>query len=371
MYWSVGSGIFDKPSNYMNKVHISFLAIAFAGLSINSSIAQTKAQSEIVITGLKKLPPNTQLAVAIIENGKTTFIGAKREADTVAMIQNRDRVFEIGSITKVFTSTLLAELALQGKVDLDKNFDEGLGLNIKDHTKITFRQLANHTSGLPRLPTNLILFAVDPANPYKNYDETMLKEYLSTQLKVAQEPGRKYEYSNLAVGLLGFAISKIEKTNYEDLLQHRVFRKYKMKNSTTDRTRIQAKLVKGLGIDGKEVSNWDLAVLVGAGGILSSVEDLSKFSLAQFDESNKALVLTRQKTFDINENLAIGLGWHIVKKDGDEIFSHNGGTGGYRSSMSIDPKRRVGVIVLSNLTAFHSESNTIDTVCNDLLKTLD
>lgn len=326
---------------------------------------------DMIFGALKTLPVNTQFSIALIENGKTTFVGAKRDKDTVIRIENYQKVFEIGSITKVFTSTLLSELVMNGRVDLAKNFDDGLELNVRDNSKITFQQLANHTSGLPRLPTNLILFAVDPANPYRGYDEARLKEYLSTQLKVAQEPGTKYEYSNLAVGLLGYVISKIENKSYEDLLQEKIFRKYKMTNSTTDRVKIEERLVKGIGVSGSEVSNWDLAVLMGAGGILSSAEDLSKFAIAQFDESNKVLTLTRQKTFDISENMSIGLGWHILKTDGREIFNHNGGTGGYRSSMSVEPKSKRGVIVLSNLTAFHSDSKNIDTLCGDLLKTLE
>ncbi|HEY0653648.1 MAG TPA: serine hydrolase domain-containing protein [Chryseosolibacter sp.] len=351
------------------------VSILFLGLQTppeNRAHAQgsTQEQYNIISHSLMKLPANVQFSVALVENGKVTFIEAKREKDTVVILQNRDRVFEIGSISKVFTSTLLAESVLQGRVSLDKNFDEGLGVNIKDNTRISFRQLANHTSGLPRLPTNLILFAVDPANPYRDYDETKLREYLSTQLKVAQEPGTKYEYSNLAVGLLGYVLSKIEMKSYEELLQQRIVKKYEMRNSTTERSKVENKLVKGVGVDGKEVSNWDLGVLVGAGGILSTAEDLSKFAVAQFDESNKVLALTREKTFDVNETMAIGLGWHILKRDGGEVFNHNGGTGGYRSSMSIDIKNKRSVIVLSNLTAFHSESKSIDTVCGDLLKTL-
>lgn len=324
----------------------------------------------MIIAALKPLPANVQFSVAIIKNGKTTFFGAKHTVDTVVAIENHSSVFEIGSITKVFTSTLLAESVLNGKIDIDKNFSDGLDLSIKDSTKISFKQLANHTSGLPRLPTNLILFTVDPANPYRDYDEKKLKEYLSTQLKPAQEPGTKYEYSNLAVGLLGYLVSKIEKKSYEELLQERIFKKYKMLSSSTIRSQVESRLVKGIGVNAKEVANWDLAVLMGAGGIISSAEDLSKFAMAQFNPSDKVLSLTRQKTFDINENLAIGLGWHIVKDEGKEIFNHNGGTGGYRSSMSVDVKNKNAVIVLSNLTAFHSESKNIDALCRDLLKTL-
>ena len=173
-----------------------------------------------------------------------------------------------------------------------------------------------------------------------------------------------------AVGLLGYIISRIEDKSYEELLQQKIFGKCGMINSTTDRSKVQSRLVNGLGITGDVVKNWDLNVLAGAGGILSTTEDLAKFATAQFDEANKAMNLTRQKTFDVSENMSIGLGWHILKKDGREFHNHNGGTGGYRSSMTIDTKSKQGVIILSNITAFHPDSKNIDALGYDLMKTL-
>ena len=342
----------------------------YNGLSGSSKTINDK-QAELIFTTLKAFPSNTQFSIAIIENGSARFFGAKRQQDTVISIENHQQVFEIGSITKVFTSTLLAELVNEGKVDLNKNISDYLESPLKDNTKITFQQLANHTSGLPRLPTNLLLFAVDPFNPYRDYDENKLKQYLTSELKLSQNPGEKYEYSNLGVGLLGHVISRIDKKNYEDILQERIFSKYKMVNSTTIRNKIQSKLVKGLNAVGEEVPNWDLAVLMGAGGILSSAEDLSKFAMAQFDESNLALKLTRTKTFDVNENLSLGLGWHILKKPAADWYWHNGGTGGYLSSMAIDTKSKNGMIVLSNVTAFHQNGKNIDKLCFELMKTLE
>ena len=155
-----------------------------------------------------------------------------------------------------------------------------MGLSIE----ITFRQLANHTSGLPRLPSNLNFFSIDPQNPYKDYDKKKLEEYLSTKMEL--EYKGRFEYSNLGVGLLGFVLSEIEETTFEDLLQSRIFSKYQMTSSTTDRTSVRNALVAGLNSKGNVTPNWDLNVLVGAGGILSSVSDLSKFATAQFDNVN-------------------------------------------------------------------------------------
>ena len=230
--------------------------------------------------------------------------------------------------------------------------------------------MANHTSGLPRLPSNLDLTKVNPENPYKEYKEKELKEYLIKHLELSHKG--EYQYSNLGAGLLGYTLSKIEKDTYERLLQKKIFSKYDMQNSTTDINKIKGNLVKGLNNEGKEIPNWEFFVLAGAGGILSSIKDLSKFVAAQFDCSNKELKLTRKKTFEVNKNMDIGLGWHLLKSQSKNIwYWHNGGTGGYSSSMTFDEKTKNGIIILSNVSAFNPKMGNIDKLCFELMKTVE
>jgi len=145
-----------------------------------------------------------------------------------------------------------------------------------------------------------------------------------------------------------------------------------MLNSTTSVNKINSTLIKGLDNKGNKVSNWEFSVLVGAGGILSTVEDLSKFAITQFNNSNKELELTRQKTFEINDNMDIGLGWHILKSQSENLwYWHNGGTGGYSSSMVIDTKTKNGIIILSNVSGFSPNMGNIDKLCFELMKTLE
>jgi CubicO group peptidase (beta-lactamase class C family) len=327
-------------------------------------------QTELIYEVLKGFPVNTQFAIAIIKDGSITFLGAMRQQDTITSVGNHTKVFEIGSITKVFTSTLLAQMATEGKIILSSKINDHTGVPLKDNVAISFQQLANHTSGFPRLPSNLLFFAVDPKNPYKDYDEKKLNEFLTNELKLSQDPGKKYEYSNVGAGLLGHLLTKVSGKSYEELLQDRIFTKLGMLNSTTLRSKVQNKLVKGLNAQGEEAPNWDLNVLMGAGGILSTSEDLSKFAQAQFDESNESMKLTRLKTFDINNDLSIGLGWHISKREGREIHWHNGGTGGYRSALALNVLQKNAVIVLSNVSAFHKDSGKIDNLCFELINSL-
>jgi len=332
----------------------------------------TKEQSELIYKNTKSFPKNTQLSIALIKNGKIDFIGVKNRNDTIQLIENYKDVFEIGSITKVFTATLLSNFVTDQKLKLEDNIQDYLDFKINTDKTITFKALANHTSGLPRLPSNLHLLLVDQDNPYKDYDKEKLTDYLTSKIKLNQDPGIKYEYSNLGAGILGFELAIISNTSYENLLQEKLFEKYKMTNSTSKKENITSNLVKGLKPNGKTTANWDFDALAGGGAIFSTVEDLSKFALAQFDDNNNGLTLTQKPTFKVNKNMSIGLGWHILKrKNGRELIWHNGGTGGYSSSMALDIENRNGIIILSNVSAYNKEMGNIDQLCFGLIKTLD
>jgi CubicO group peptidase (beta-lactamase class C family) len=336
-------------------------------------VTLTEKQTELIFEHLSVFPERTQLSIAFINEGKVYFSGVIYENDTIRIVNNHQSVFEIGSISKVFTASILASMVVDGKVCLDDSINDYLDFPLIDSIRISFKQLANHTSGLPRMPSNFSAgLPFNPANPYQNYEPDFLINYLTRHMELDYKPGERSEYSNLGAGLLAYTLSRISRSDYQELLNKYLLSKYGMTNTTTNRANIASKMVKGLDQNGKETSNWDFSVLVGAGGILSTTEDLAKFAVAQFDESNKELKLTRMKTFQVNENLTIGLGWHIVKSLHDkELYCHNGGTGGYSSSVALDVIHSRGIIVLSNLSAFHPQSTKIEQLCFSLIRTLE
>lgn len=341
----------------------------------NSQVDESKwnaAQVSLINEKAKGLPNQGQMAIAIIENGVTKFYGIKIENDSVLTFDNHQMVFEIGSITKVFTSTLLAQLVLEEKVELDDPINDFLDFTIKDQVQMSFKQLATHTSGLPRVPASLALPSVDMRNPYKDYDEASLKAYLTEKLEMTHPPGEVSEYSNLGGGLLGYVLEQVAEASYEDLLQTYIFSKYQMPHSTTERELIADKLIMGLNDEGEEVPNWDLAVLMGAGGIVSTVQDLAQFAMAHFDETHQELALTREKFFTVTDNFSSGLGWSVITRDSGSIWNwHNGGTGGYSSSMIMDVKRKNAVIILSNISALGTLTSQVTSLCPELMETLE
>lgn len=338
------AGLLIKPYEEQNKIESA---------SINALVDYPKNISEIIFSKTKSLPNNSQLSIALIQDGKTEFYGIIRDEEVIKPIENQNKVFEIGSITKVFTSTVLASLVKEDKVQLSDKVNSFYAFNFKDEIKITFESLANHTSGLASLPDNLDLANI--TNPYKTYGENEIEEYLRNLLKLENEPMKTYSYSNLGAGLLGYTLGLSQKTTFQELLVKKVFEKYDMNNSLTTSQNLENNLVKGIDENGNFVSNWDFDVLFGAGGILSSAEDLSKFALNQFNPKNKELTLTRNPTFDIDENMKIGLGWHILKsKNDNNLYWHNGGTGGYSSFLVVNVKNKSAVIILSNVSNINS-----------------
>ena len=345
--------------------------LAINSLSNNGGLISDK-QIELIFEKSKYFPNNTQISLAFINSDKVTYYGLKRQNDSIFYLSNYQDIFEIGSITKVFTANMLSKSVIDNKIKLNENINDYLNIKFKNDISISFKSLANHTSGLPRMPSNFGRVGNSSDNPYKHYNDEYLKDYLINFMEIDNKNIGNSEYSNLGMGLLGFTLSNIYNLNYQELYEKYIFSKYNMKNTTFNIGLVNKNLVKGLDAEGNYTSNWELASLSSAGGILSNVEDLAKYGIAHFNKSNLDLMLMTKKTVKVNDQLDTGLGWHIInsEKSDNKWHWHNGGTGGYTSSMVIDIKNLVGVIVLSNVSAFNAFEGNIDQLCFELMKTL-
>ena len=317
----------------------------------------------IIFAKTKDLPNQARLSIAIIQNGEVKNYGVKKFEDKILPDENHSNLFEIGSITKVFTSSVLASLVQENELGLKEEINSYFDFQFNNGRKITFESLSNHTSGLPRLPENLDLSLT--RNPYESYGKKELEVYLRDLMGLKKDT-ITYAYSNLGAGLLGYSLGLSQNTTFQILLQKRIFDKYGMDQSYTSSENLGDRLIKGLDIQGKEVPNWDFDVMFGGGGMISSTEDLSKFVSAQFNSKNLELKLTRQATHELNENSSIGLGWHILKsKNESNVFWHNGETGGYSSCIVLNADQEKAVIVLSNVSGINQ---TIDELSFNLLR---
>lgn len=332
----------------------------------------SSVQIDSIAQTLRYFPNQTQFSIALVNDSTINFYGAIRINDTLKTIDNSDQAFEIGSLSKVFTSTLLADLSTENKLQIDDPIQHYLDFPLNDSLRITFRQLANHTSGLPRIPSGFVwesLWHLD--NPYKDYDEEKLREYMSKEMTLNGRADSTFQYSNIGAGILGYVLTQVEGKPYEEMLQQRIFAPLNMPNSTTRRQLVEDILVQGLNKRGNPTSNWDLGALPGAGAIVSTAEDLAKYAQANFNPKNEAMKLQQKKTYTVNESRDMGLGWFIRNQDNKQLHWHSGGTGGYRSIMVLDVTDRNGVVVLSNISSGHEQAGRISSLGFALLQSIE
>jgi D-alanyl-D-alanine-carboxypeptidase/D-alanyl-D-alanine-endopeptidase len=268
---------------------------------------------------------------------------------------NGDTVYEIGSMTKVFTSLVLMDMARKEEVSLTDPVSKYLPATVKvperNGKKITLQDLSTQSSGLPRLPTNFT--PKDQANPYADYTPEKLYEFLSSY-QLTRDIGSQYEYSNVGVGLLGQALTQRAGSDYETMVRSRILEPLGMNNTRVKLTQeMQARLAIGHGAALSVAPNWDLDALAGAGALRSSANDMLTFLAANLGYTKTPLAAAMEEEVSIRRpagspDMQIAYAWHIQTKNGNSIVWHNGGTGGYRSYMGFNPATRVGVVVLSN-----------------------
>ena len=296
------------------------------------------------------------------EEGRVVVGYGRLSADDPAQ-PDADTVFEIGSVTKVFTSTLLADLAVRWELGLDTPVQTLLGaaarMPTRDGAEITVGHLATHNSGLPRLPDNLD--PADDTNPYAGYDAERLYAFLSSH-ELRRDIGEAVEYSNFGYGLLGHALALREGTDYETMVTGRILEPLQMYNTGIELTpALRERLAPGHDERLRPAANWDLAALAGAGALRSTVNDMLTFVEANMGLRESPLRAAMEFAHapqlpDPALGMDLGLGW-IIAAEGDRRFVwHNGATGGYSSFVGFDPEAREGVVVLSN------SANLVDSV---------
>ena len=295
------------------------------------------------------------IVVGLVEADGRTRIVAFGDPGPGKLPLDGNSVFEIGSISKVFTSTVLAQMVLAGEVTLDdpaqRYLPASVTLPTRNGKEITLGTLSIQNSGLPRMPSNFT--PKDPTNPYADYSVQQMYEFLSG-LTLSRDPGERFEYSNLGVGLLGHALSLASGRSYEQLAHERVWTPLGMTRTAITLTPwMQEHLALGHDDAGKVVSNWDIPTFAGAGAIRSTTTDMLKFVAANLRPDRgplgKAMALAqRERAPAGGATSAIGLNWIIRFAGVDTITWHNGGTGGYRAFAGFASSKKMGVVVLTN-----------------------
>ncbi|MGE0929708.1 serine hydrolase domain-containing protein [Peijinzhouia sedimentorum] len=268
-----------------------------------------------------------------------------------------ETIFQLGSLTKVITNLLLAEMVTSGIVGLDDPVSDFLPSQIKlveVGRPITLRDLATHTSGLPSMPTNFEIHG-EP-DPYAAYSVDQFWSFLSSYMP-ERAPGKKYAYSNLGVSLLGWALALRMNTTYEDLVKDRVLVPLGMNStSITLSSEELARLAPGHSPYLQPIRTWEMATLQASGSLRSTANDMLRLLGLYLGKSNNSHMVEAAK-FQMREGveldgvfLPLGLG---LSSDG--IYRHAGGKEGYRSGLALNPGTDIAAVVLSNARTYESE----------------
>jgi CubicO group peptidase (beta-lactamase class C family) len=295
------------------------------------------------------------IAVGVVSESGQRVIGYGKLSHEIDQAPDGETVFKIGSITKIFTATLLADMVESGEVQLEdpiaKFLPSSVNVPMRNGREITFLDLATHTSGLPKFPENLS--PSDPNNPFADYGVEELYSFVSNYTLTC-DIGTEYVYSNVGYALLGHLLSKIAGMRYEDLLISRICESLEMKRTKIRQTaEIQKNMAVGHTGNLETTPIWDSLVMEGAGALYSTAEDMLRFLDANLGIHPTPLTPTMQKMHHPLKpsglvELQIGLGWHVLNKHGSEILWHNGYGGGYGSFCGLDRSQNFGVVVLSN-----------------------
>ncbi len=268
-------------------------------------------------------------------------------------------LFEIGSISKVFTGLLLADAVVDGKLALADTLAQRLPVKF-EHAEtgaVTLRQLATHTSCLTRLPDNMT--RADTADPYALYDDHALFEYLATA-QLDGHPPCAPEYSNLAFGVLGVVLERAYGKPWAILVHERITGPLGMVDTVQELSPGQrARFAEPW--DGKKPAHeWSFGSLAGCGALRSTAADMSKFAEALLAGARgpfaKAWPLLAGDYVEMPVlGAKIGLALEHVTLDhrdgwGDR-YGHEGGTGGFRSAVEVWPANGRAVVVLASNAA--------------------
>ena len=287
-------------------------------------------------------------------------------------------LYEIGSVTKTFTGTLLADLAREGIVHIDdpvrKHLPDGWPMPTRDGREITLLHLTTHTSSLPRMPPGFgafLLLTLAPNDPYANYREENLRLTLS-QVELDRPIGSRLEYSNLGVGLLGVALANAaDAESVEALFESRIARPLGLTDTAFESA--DDRLAPPFTAEGSTAHTWRFDCLKACGGLRSTADDMLTYAeAAAVGRSDTPLRAAFERAAQpwrqtCDGDQAIGFGWYTQPLGVDEtskpespdggprtparLVWHGGATGGYRAFLGLLPEHGSAVVVLSNSTA--------------------
>ena len=349
---------------YIKRRTFTLAVLAAAPFTVSPSAWPTPSDEEIrrlLARRVDEAKQATAIVVGIVAPGKQRVVSYGSLESGSARLPDGNTVFEIGSVTKVLTALLLADMVQRGEVTLKDPVASYLAggsagpvVTLSQHgeTPITLADLATHTSGLPNMPDNF--HPKDGKNPHADYTVDQLYAYLSSYQPTV-EAGKTYVYSNLGAGLLGHVLSRRAGQSFTDLVRKRITAPLRMRDTrSTPTVGMAARLAPGHNDKLVRAASWDTHTLAGAGGYRSTVNDLMillevflSLRPSTLQPAMKAMLDT-QRSGGLGPSTHTALGWMLIREGEQQIAWHPGRTGGYRAFLGYNLLARIGVVGLTN-----------------------
>jgi len=305
----------------------------------------------------------TGIAIGTYDNGKTNFYsyGVKHLEDGGEIDENT--LFEIGSISKTFTTTVLAKYHIQEQLNLSDPMQDFMptGIQIPEHSgnQIQLLHLANHRSSLPRLPDNL---NTDGEQAFGDYTISDFKNFINSYT-LPRAIDSEAEYSNIGFGMLGYLLKETQGQTYFQMLEEEILNPLGMENTVLHLADANTSNIAQGYVGSEEMPELLFSeVFEGAGVLCSNMNDMWKYLEAQLinqgDDLHEAIQLTHEYkgASDIKDS-DIGLAWVLTPlNDGQNIIWHNGGTIAYSTFIGFNKITNKGVIILMNSANNHYSS---------------
>ena len=326
---------------------------------------------------------NAAIVVGLVDPNGTQFYSYGNMSNANPITVDKDTIFAIGSITKVFTTILLADMVNRGLVNLDDPIQQYLPTSIKVPTfkgqKITLENLATHTSGLSEFPSSHCVSNFNGTDDDeedsiqarlffiecdKNYTFDQLYQDLSNTTLI-REPGLKFEYSTFGISLLGHILALKSGMPYDRLLEERILNVLGMNSTSVVLSDVQKSRLAIGHLNGQELPFWNTSrPIAPAGGLHSSVADMLKFASANLglintkinDAMKESHIIIHdsriEKAFSNNYTAYVSLGWIIATDFGTQIVEHNGETAdGYNSFIALNPSKERGIVIIASASS--------------------
>ena len=290
-----------------------------------------------------------KFSLGILVGGRSHFVTSTHSGGRVVSSKEGTWIFEVGSITKLFTANLILQLADAGQLGIDQTLGEILKIPLNERAKnISVRDLLQHRSGLPVMPDSFFESGYPENNPYANFSREELLKYLAGEVAGSQERG-EFVYSNLGFAILGLVLEEVSGEPFSVLLRGKIKKPLALDDTWLDRTLATEYLTHGQSATGEEVSYWDLNALAPAGGLVSSTKDLLTYLESALQKKKHPFWRMISDTEARSAQTDQGLSWMILKsRSGKRYPFHAGATGGFSSIVVVDTASRSAVVLLTN-----------------------